>query len=101
MLEKIEPTVDLITADASKPLGYVSTEAAHIGYKARLWKIVTVDGKEVSREVVNNSKYTVSPRRAVVGVATDSAYKYEEIMAAIGTYDLEHVRVVIGLLQAQ
>lgn len=101
MLEKIEPTVDLITADASKPLGYVSTESAHIGYKARLWKIVTVDGKEVSREVVNNSKYTVSPRRAVVGVATDSAYKYEEIMAAIGTYDLEHVRVVIGLLQAQ
>ena len=98
ILEKIEPTIDLITADAGKPLGYVSTEAAHIGYKARLWKIVTEGGKEVSREVVNNSKYNVSPRSAVVGVATDEAWKYEEIMAAIGTYDLEHVRVVIGLL---
>ncbi|MBP5281044.1 MAG: VanW family protein [Lachnospiraceae bacterium] len=98
VLEKIEPTIDLITADASKPLGYVSTEAAHIGYKARLWKIVLEDGKEVSREVVNSSKYNVSPRSAVVGVATDEAWKYEEIMAAIGTYDLDHVRVVIGLL---
>lgn len=98
VLEVIEPTIDLITADASKPLGYVSTESAHIGYKARLWKIVKQDGKEVSREVVNNSKYNVSPRSAVVGVATDEAWKYEEIMAAIGTYDLDHVRVVIGLL---
>ena len=100
-LETIKPTVDLITADASKPIGYVSADTAHIGYKARLWKIVTVDDKEVSREVVNNSKYNVSPRRAVVGVATDEAWKHEEIMAAIGTNDLEHVKVVIGLLQAQ
>jgi len=98
ILEKNEPTIDLITADPSKPLGYVSTEAAHVGYKARLWKIVMENGKEVSREVVNNSKYNVSPRSAVVGVATDEAWKYEEIMAAIGTYDLEHVKVVIGLL---
>lgn len=98
ILEVIEPTIDLITADASKPLGYVSTESAHIGYKARLWKIVKENGKEVSREVVNNSKYNVSPRSAVVGVATDEAWKYEEIMAAIGTYDLDHVRVVIGML---
>lgn len=98
VLEVIEPTIDLITADASKPLGYVSTESAHIGYKARLWKIVKEGGKEVSREVVNNSKYNVSPRSAVVGVATDEAWKYEEIMAAIGTYNLDHVRTVIGLL---
>ena len=97
-LEVIEPTIDLITADASKPLGYVSTEAAHIGYKARLWKIVKEGGKEVSREIVNNSKYNVSPRSAVVGVATDDPKKYEEIMAAIGTYNLDHVRTVIGIL---
>ena len=98
ILEKNEPTIDLITADPSKPLGYVTSEAAHIGYKARLWKIVKEGGKEVSREIVNTSKYNVSPRSAVVGVATDEAWKYEEIMAAIGTYDLEHVKVVIGLL---
>ncbi|MCR5500717.1 MAG: hypothetical protein K6F31_10010, partial [Acetatifactor sp.] len=58
-------------------------------------------GKEVSRDIINNSKYMVSPRSAVVGVATDEAWKYEEMMAAIGTYDLDHVRVVIGLLNSQ
>lgn len=98
VLETIPPTIDLITADPTKPIGYVTTEAAHVGCKARLWKIVTENGVEVSRVVINNSKYNVSPRSAVVGVATDEAWKYEEIMAAIGTYDLDHVKVVIGLL---
>ena len=102
ILETTEPTVDIITADATKPLGYVTSEAAHLGCKSRLWKIVSVDGREVSREIVNNSKYTVSPRRATVGVITDAEWKYVEIMAAIGTNDLDHVKVVIDiLLQSQ
>ena len=101
VLETTPPTIDLITADPTKPIGYVTTEAAHVGCKARLWKVVKEGGKEVSREVINNSRYMVSPRSAVVGVATDEAWKYEEIMAAIGTYDLDHVRVVIGLLNSQ
>lgn len=98
VLEVIHPTVDNITADAGKPLGYITTEPAHIGYKARLWKIVKEGGREVSREIVNNSKYNVSPRSAVVGVATEDPQKYEEIMAAIGTYSIDHVKAVIALL---
>lgn len=98
ILEVINPTVDNITADPGKALGYISTESAHTGYKARLWKIVKENGKEVSREIVNSSNYNVSPRHAVVGVATDDPQKYEEIMAAIGTYSIDHVRTVIGLL---
>lgn len=98
ILEVNRPTLDEITADAGRNLGYISTEGAHIGYTARLWKIVTEDGREVSREVVNNSKYNVSPRSAVVGVATDDPQKYEEIMAAIGTGSIDHVKTVIGLL---
>lgn len=98
ILEVINPTADIITADPGKPLGYITTQEAHIGYKARLWKIVKENGKEVSRTIVNNSKYNLAPRSAVVGVATEDPQKYEEIMAAIGTYDIEHVKVVIGLL---
>lgn len=98
VLEVNRPTSDVITADAGKGLGYITTEGAHIGYTARLWKIVTEDGKEVSREIVNNSKYNVSPRSAVVGVATDDPQKYEEIMAAIGTGSIDHVKNVISLL---
>ena len=38
-LETITPPADQIYADAGQPIGYIVTESAHIGYKARLWKI--------------------------------------------------------------
>ena len=101
VLEVINPPSDNLIADASQPVGYVVvTESAHIGYKARLWKIVTENGVEVSREQVNNSSYKMTPRSAVVGVATGDAHAYEEIMAAIGTGSVDHVRNVAGMLTA-
>ncbi len=100
ILEVINPTSDNIIADASKPLGYIAAEeSAHIGYKARLWKIVTEDGKEVSRTQVNSSKYKMTPKSAVVGVSTPDPNAYNEIMAAIGTGSIAHVKNVIALLQ--
>ena len=101
VLEVIHPTADQIYADASQPIGYIVTESAHIGYKARLWKIVTENGVEVSREIVNTSSYKVSPRSATVGTATADPQAYEEIMAAIGTSNIDHVKNVIAILTAQ
>lgn len=98
ILETLPPVGDSLVADPSRPLGVYDVEGAHIGYKARLWKIVTENGKEVSREVVNNSSYKTVPRSAVIGVATDDPNVYNEIMAAIGTGSLDHVRNVIALL---
>ena len=63
-------------------------------------KLVTENGVEVSREPVNSSKYKMSPRSAIVGVATDDPQKQIEIMAAIGTYNIDHVKNVIALLTA-
>lgn len=98
ILEVKKPSSDVITADSGRALGYISTEPAHIGYKARLWKIVTEGGREVSREIVNNSSYMLSPRSAVVGVSTEDPQKYNEIMAAIGTGSISHVKAVIAQL---
>lgn len=101
VLEVINPPADNLIADASQPVGYVVvTESAHIGYKARLWKVVLEDGVEVSREQINSSSYKMVPRSAVVGVATGDARAYEEIMAAIGTGSVDHVRNVAGALIA-
>ena len=102
VLEVINPTTDAITADASKPIGYVTVDqSAHIGYKAKLWKVVTENGKEVERTQVNYSSYKMSPRYATVGVGTADPVAHNEMMAAIGTGSLDHVRNVIALLQAQ
>lgn len=98
VLEVINPPADQIYADASQPIGYIVTESAHIGYKARLWKVVTENGVEVSREQVNSSSYKMVPRSATVGTATADPQAYEEIMAAIGTASIDHVKNVIALL---
>lgn len=101
VLEVINPPADTIYADASQPIGYVVSESAHIGYKAKLWKIVTENGVEVSRTQVNSSSYKMVPRSATVGTATSDPHAYEQIMAAIGTGNVDHVKNVIAALTTQ
>ena len=98
VLEVINPPADTIYADSSQPIGYIVTESAHIGYKAKLWKIVTEDDVEVSRTVVNSSNYKMVPRSATVGTATSDPNAQAEIMAAIGTANIDHVKNVIAIL---
>lgn len=100
IIETTMPQADEIIADSSQPIGYITTEGAHIGYKARLWKIVEENGVEVSKTQVNKSTYRMSPRSAVVGVATSDAHAYETIMAAIGTANIDHVKAVVANLTA-
>jgi len=100
ILEVNYPPSDMIYADGSKQLGYLVADSAHIGYKAQLWKVVLENGKEVSRTQVNSSSYKMVPRSATVGTATENPEDYEEIMAAIGTGNLDHVKDVIALLIA-
>lgn len=99
-LEVNIPPADQIYADASKPVGYIISESAHIGYKAKLWKIVKVDGKEVSRTEVNSSTYKMVPRSATVGTATDNPAAYEQIIAAINSGSVDQVKAVIASLTA-
>ncbi|MCI9437002.1 MAG: hypothetical protein HFH85_07475 [Lachnospiraceae bacterium] len=100
VLEVINPPADVIYADGSQPIGYVVSDSAHVGYKAQLWKVVLEGGQEVSRTQVNSSSYKMVPRSGTVGTATEDPVAYEEIMAAIGTGNLDHVRNVIGMLTA-
>lgn len=101
VLEVINPPSDTIYADASQPIGYIVSQSAHIGYKAKLWKIVTENGTEVSRTEVNSSSYKMVPRSATVGTATADAEAAAEINAAIGTGSIDHVRNVIAALTAR
>ncbi len=98
VLEVINPSVDVITADAAQPIGYFVKESAHIGYKAKLWKVVKENGVEVSREEVNYSTYKMTPRYATVGTATADPNAYNEITAAIATSNIDHVQNVVAYL---
>lgn len=100
VLEKHVPEKDNIVADASQPVGVVSVSSAHIGYKAKLWKVVKEDGVEVSREQVNSSTYQMSPRTAVVGTATADPNVSAQINAAIATSSIDQVKATIANIQA-
>lgn len=100
VLEVIQPDTETIYEDSSKPIGYIVTQGAHIGYKSRLWKIVTEDGEEVSRTVVNTSNYRMSPRSATVGTATSDPNAYAQIKAAISSNSIATVKSTIAALTA-
>lgn len=100
VLERTVPEEEVIYPDASLPLGYCSVQSAHIGYKAQLWKVVKVDGVEVSREQVNSSSYNKAPRSATVGISTPDPEAYNNIMAAIATNSIDQVKAVAGNYQA-
>ena len=91
--EKIIPTGD--------PVGYVNVQSVHIGYKARLWKVVKENGVEVSREQVNSSSYAAVPRTATVGTATADPAAAAQIQAAIATGSIDQVKAVAGAILAQ
>lgn len=100
ILSVTQPGQDVIYADASRPIGYIVKESAHVGYKARLWKVVKENGEVVERSQVNSSTYKMTPRYATVGVATADPNAQNEIMAAIGTSSIDHVQNVIAILTA-
>ena len=100
VLETTYPDHDNIIANEGLPFGYITTSGAHNGVKARLWKIVTENGVQVSKEEVNRSTYNLSPASAVVGVVTDNPEAYAAIMAAIGSGSIDQVKAVIAAYSA-
>lgn len=100
IISKTVPDTEVIYTNEGLPVGSVSVQSAHIGYKANLWKIVTEGGIEVSREMVNSSSYKMVPRTATVGVATQDPNAYNEIMAAVATGSIDHIKGVAAALTA-
>ena len=54
---------------------------------AQLWKIVTVDGVEQSREVFNKSTYKASPKIVNVGIASADPNVSAAVNAAVAAGD--------------
>lgn len=100
IVNTIYPDTEIIYTNPGLPVGSIDVQSAHIGYKANLWKIVTEDGVEVSREQVNSSGYKMVPRYATIGVATEDPNVYNTLMAAAATNNVDHVKAVVAALTA-
>lgn len=59
---------EVVTEDPTMPTTYRKvTQSSHTGLKAKLYKVVYEDGKEVSRELINSSSYAATPAYVIVG----------------------------------
>lgn len=99
-LEVINPGPDVIYVDGTLPVGEIQVSSAYTGYKAKLWKIVKIDGVEKSRELVNSSSYRAVARMATVGMYTTDPAVLEQMNAAVATGNIDHVQNVIAAILA-
>ena len=67
-VETLQPGADVVTYDKNQPESFEEvTQEAHIGYKAKLWKIIYQDGKQVDKVQVNSSQYNAAPKYVTKG----------------------------------
>lgn len=67
-VETIQPGDEVVTVDPSKPASYREiTQSAHVGYKAKLWKIVYINGVQKEKVLINTSSYNAAPQYVTVG----------------------------------
>jgi len=97
---KTEPDGEKIIADPGQPVGFISTQSAHIGYTGELWKIIKEDGVEIDRVKINKSTYHPSPRTATVGTGAADANIVATMNAAISTGSIDYCRETIAGLTA-
>lgn len=81
-----------IRATSAKIGSITKVQSSHTGRTARLWKVVTVNGVEQSREVFNNSTYSASPTIYEVGTASSNKEAVAAIKEAIATGNIDTVR---------
>lgn len=67
-------------------------QSSHDGKTAQLWKVVTVNGVEQSRELFNKTTYKMSPTIYEVGTASGNAEAVAAMKAAIATNDLATIQ---------
>ena len=95
-LEVIDYTTKYV-ADSGLTLGEMNSEGAKInGRVAKLWKVVYEDGKEVSRKVMNNSRYNASELKITVGTYSENSEASALVDNSIKTQDKSQIENAIS-----
>lgn len=84
-------------ADAERALGDMEvTGSAHTGKEVKLWKIVYENGKQISKDAINESTYSKADKTISVGVKTKNSSASEIVREAIATQDSEKIQAAIS-----
>jgi vancomycin resistance protein YoaR len=97
VLSEVDPQVSYTLSDEYDAGTWKVMQSEHRGTEARLWKIVTVDGVEQSRDVFNTSTYRESPKEVTIGTKGGSETWLAAVKAAINDgSDEDSVRAVVN-----
>lgn len=95
-LSETDPVTEF-TLSSAHPVGsFIQTRGKTMGYVAKFWKIVKVDGVETEKTLVNKSTYRASCRKVTIGTAGATAEQIAAINAAIATKDDAQVEAVVA-----
>lgn len=84
------------TLSKSYKVGYYKVEQSeHIGYTARLYKIVSINGVDTEKIRVNRSTYKASPKQVTIGTKGATAEQLATIKAALETKDDAYIKKVV------
>lgn len=95
VVSKTEPEKKFVSTNSGTFGKITRTDAGHTGMKAKLWKIVKENGKEVSRDVFNTSSYMASEATYSVSVNTDNKEAKSLVQNAIATNDETKIKDAI------
>ena len=74
-------------------IGYMGLQSsAHPEIQAQLWKVISENGEEVNREIVNYSQYVAAPETYGVGTASSNPEDTEKMNRAILTQNEEEIQ---------
>ncbi len=71
------------TDNSLQPGQTKQVQSAHVGYKSRLWKVVTVNGVEKERTILHTDTYNPSKAIVLVGPAAPESAAATETTAAV------------------
>ena len=95
VISESEPQIEY-TLSEDFEAGYWKVEQSeHRGMVARLWKVVTVDGVEESREIFNNSTYIESPKYVTIGIKGGTEAWLKAVKEAIKAGDEAVVKATV------
>ena len=99
-LSTTQPTVQFKATGAE--VGTVTkTQSSHTGKTARLWKVVTVDGVEESREIFNKTSYKMSPTIYEVGTSSSNKEAVAAMKEAIKSQDEATIKAAAAKWNAE
>ena len=72
------------------------TGSAHTGKEVKLWKIVYENGKQVSKDVINESTYSKADKTISVGIKTKNSSAAAVVKEAVSTQDKAKIQAAIS-----